>query len=448
MLDGIILLFTNITELEDVRVKAEAANKAKSEFLAKMSHEIRAPMNTIIGMSDLMPQENLDPVQKSYLSDINKMSKILLGIINDILDFSKSESGKMELMPGHFNIYTVFDQISSIQPFISKQKSLEFRSECSLSVPAFIYADETRISQIFTNVINNAIKYTKKSSVSFTLDTGKFTRDDTDNDYLIAKISDTGIGIKKENIPFLFESFQQMDTRKNKGVEGTGLGLAIVKQLVPLMGGFIDVESEYGKVSVFTIYLPLVKGDSAKAERHTEDPQQFIAVEGVRVLVVDDIPANLTVAKGFLDRKRIPSDLAEDGPSAIDFVAKSLDESRPYDLIFMDHVMPGMDGIETAARIRELEKSRQGTGGEFLAIPIICLSANAVQGAEEFFLSSGMNGFISKPIEDAALNRALRKFLPREKYTLVDKKDDESDAGKLNEREERIRGGTRKDRRA
>jgi hypothetical protein len=210
-LDGLILLYANITKLEDARLEAEAANKTKSEFLAKISHA----------------------------------------------------NGKLDLTPVHFNIHALFDNICSMQSFIAGQKSLEFKSVRSPSVPQFIYADETRLNQIFSHLINNAIKYTKEGFVSFVLDTGKSPRD-KDKEYLIAEISDTGIGIKQENLLLLFESFQ--DTRKNEGSGGTGLGLAIVKQLLTLLGGFIDVESEYGQGSVFTVYIPLVRGDPSKAD--------------------------------------------------------------------------------------------------------------------------------------------------------------------------------------
>jgi CheY-like chemotaxis protein/HPt (histidine-containing phosphotransfer) domain-containing protein len=234
-----------------------------------------------------------------------------------------------------------------------------------------------------------------------------------------------------------------MDTRKNKGIEGTGLGLAIVKQLLTLMDGFIEVESEYGKGSVFTVYIPLERGDPSKAEKIHEDTRRFVAAEGVRALVVDDVRTNLIVASGFLQRHGISAEVAEDGPAAIDLVAKSLEENRPYDIIFMDHMMPGMDGIEATRRIKELEKSRQGENGNFPngklpKIPVICLSANAVQGAEELFLASGMDGFIAKPIEASALNRALQQFLPEGKYTLTDIKDEKAASGKPNKQEERI----------
>ncbi|MDR2808045.1 MAG: response regulator [Spirochaetaceae bacterium] len=350
------------------------------------------------------------------------MSKILLDTINDILDFSKAESGKLELLPVHFSIHALFNNLCYMQSFIARQKSLGFQSGYSSSVPEFVYADETRLSQIFTNLINNAIKYTREGSVSFTLDTGRLPSNG--DEYLIAEISDSGIGIKKENIPLLFESFQQMDTRKNKGIEGTGLGLAIVKQLVALQGGFITVDSEYGKGSEFTVYLPLIKGEPSKVEKPAEHVRQLIAVEGVRALVVDDVPANLIVALGFLSRCHIKAESAEDGQRAVDMVKKSFDEKRPYDIVFMDHMMPVMDGIEATRRIREMEKSLQNMSGELSEIPIICLSANAMKGMKELFLSSGMDGFIPKPIEAAVLNGVLKKFLPEEKYILAETEND------------------------
>jgi CheY-like chemotaxis protein/HPt (histidine-containing phosphotransfer) domain-containing protein len=392
-------------------------------------------MNTIIGMSDLMPHKNLTSMQKKYLSDIKKMSKILLNTINDILDFSKAESGKLDLLPVHFNIYTLFNNLCSMQSFIARQKSLDFQSGYSPSVPEFIYADDKRLNQIFTNLINNAVKYTREGWVSFTLDTGRLP--DGDGEYLIAKISDSGIGIKKENIPFIFESFQQMDTRKNKGIEGTGLGLAIVKQLVTLQGGFINVDSEYEKGSEFTVYIPLVKGDPSKMENPAEHVRQLIAAEGVRALVVDDVPANLIVALGFLGRCHIKADTVEDGQAAIDMVKKSFDEKRPYDIVFMDHMMPVMDGVAATRQIRQMEKSLRDAGGEFPALPIICLSANAMRGMEEFFLSSSMDGFIPKPIEAAVLNGVLKRFLPEEKYTLAETEDDDAPAQK-DSRQKRI----------
>jgi CheY-like chemotaxis protein/HPt (histidine-containing phosphotransfer) domain-containing protein len=211
------------------------------------------------------------------------------------------------------------------------------------------------------------------------------------------------------------------------------------------MDGFIDAESGYGTGSVSAAYIPPARGGPLKAEQFSKDTRRLIAAEGVRVLVVDDVRTNLDMASGFLNRHRISADLAEDGPAAIGLVAKSLDENRPYDIILMDHMMPGMDGIETTRRIRELEKSRRGgngniPNGKLPKIPVICLSANAVQGAKELFLSFGMDGFIAKPIEGPALNKTLRQFLPKEKYTLTDAdaRAGEAAAGKPNKREERL----------
>jgi signal transduction histidine kinase/DNA-binding response OmpR family regulator/HPt (histidine-containing phosphotransfer) domain-containing protein len=437
---GRYIYIDDITYINQARIEAEQATVAKSRFLATMSHEIRTPMNAIIGMSDLMPTENLSALQKRYFEDIKRMSKSLLTIINDILDFSKIEAGKLELIPVHYDIRALYDNIAFMGEFMARGKSLEFRRGFDASVPETLYGDEIRVRQIFTNVVNNAVKYTKEGYVSFSVFRGKGPAGKTtgggETECLIAEIKDSGIGIKEEDIPKLFGSFQQFDVRRNRGIMGTGLGLAITKNLVSMMNGHIEVTSHYGSGSTFTLYLPLIAGDPAKV-KGTKNIPIVMAEEGVRVLVVDDVPENLTVALGFLIKHDISAETAAGGFEAVEKVKESVERGRPYDLVFMDHMMPDLDGTEAVKQIRALG---EGEDSPYRSMAIVALSANAVQGSEEIFLSSGMNGFVSKPIEPAALNGALKKFLPEEKYTLQDAVKNGAAAQKLNQREESIRG--------
>jgi signal transduction histidine kinase/DNA-binding response OmpR family regulator len=422
---GRYIYLDDVTIIDQARRDAEQATVAKSRFLATMSHEIRTPMNAIIGMSDLMPTENLSPLQKGYFEDIKKMARSLLTIINDSLDFSKIEAGKFDLVPIHYNIHALYDNIASMSEFIARGKSLEFRRSFDNTLPEILYGDEIRIRQILTNIANNAVKYTKNGYVAFSISRGRrqtvageagavgeeAAKDEVE--YLIAEIADSGIGIKEDDIPKLFGSFQQLDVRKNREIVGTGLGLAITKELVSMMDGHIEVKSVYGFGTTFTVYLPLIPGDPGKVEGIDNMPV-VRAKEGVRVLVVDDIPVNLTVALGFLVKHGIEAETAAGGYEAVEKVRESVESGRPYDIVFMDHMMPDLDGTVAAKQIRALGDSTS----LYASLPIVALSANAVQGAEEVFLASGMNGFVSKPIEDAALNAALKKFLPDGTYIL------------------------------
>ncbi|MDR1947672.1 MAG: response regulator, partial [Desulfovibrio sp.] len=357
--EGLMILFYDVTAIARAREAAEAASKSKSVFLSNMSHEIRTPMNAIIGMADLMRTDNLDETQREYLAGIRKTSGALLDIINDILDFSKIEAGKMELVQTNYNLFALFDNIRSIAELFAAGKSLRLECDIDETLPRVLYGDEGRVRQVIMNLVSNAVKYTRKGQVCLRL------RRTTKNErgYLSVSVEDTGIGIKKEDFPRLFESFEQVDKDKNRGITGTGLGLPITKRLTDLMGGEIFIESEYGKGSVFTILLPLDEGDPLKAEI-SKGRKRCRVSQDIRILVVDDNALNLTVAQGFLARHGVRAETAESGEEAIEKVC-----TASYDLVFMDHMMPGMDGIETVHRIRALP------GAYYADLPIVALSA-------------------------------------------------------------------------
>ncbi|MCL2623841.1 MAG: PAS domain-containing protein, partial [Planctomycetaceae bacterium] len=385
--------------LEIQKEAAQAASEAKSHFLASMSHEIRTPMNTIIGLLELIRTDNLDTMQTKYIRDVRYMSDVLLQIINDILDFNKIEAGKVELIPTHFNLSTFYDAMVSRHQYLAGAKSLIFNSHLAPDMPRTLLGDELRIGQIIANLISNAIKYTPQGFVNFNI-----TEVEEDGQPFVSIIvEDSGIGIKKENFATLFEEFEQFDSHKNRGITGTGLGLSIAKRLVDMMHGKILVDSEYGKGTKFTVLLPLVKGDPEKVELK-EEIERVIVKPDTKVLVVDDNAGNITVAIGMLARHGIFPDTANNGRQAVEMI-----KANKYDLVFMDHMMPVMDGIEATTIIRKMD------GDYFRDLPIIALSANAIDTAQEQFMSCGMNDFVSKPIINSELNFAIARWLPPEK---------------------------------
>ncbi|MCL1967116.1 MAG: ATP-binding protein [Fibromonadales bacterium] len=396
--------------------KADKANETKSRFLANMSHEIRTPMNAIIGMAELALRENMTSTAKEYISTVKQAGTNLLSIINDILDFSKIESGRLEIIPTNYMFSSLMNDVVNIIKMRITDSKLRFEINIDSNIPNALLGDEMRIRQVLLNILSNAVKYTKKGFVSFSA-SGEITKDMV---ILTMEVADSGIGIKKENLEKLFEDFVRFDFTANKGIEGAGLGLAITRNLVTAMGGDIKVHSEYGKGSTFIVTLPQKIrshepfGTIKTAEEHGGENMtiKFNAPKA-KILIVDDIDTNLKVAEGLMQPYKMKIDLCQSGFAAIEAVKENL-----YDLVFMDHMMPEMDGIETAKRIREIV----GEYPHCINLPIVALTANAVSGTKEMFLSNGFDDFLSKPIDTVKLDSILAKWLPKEKQEKLEAK--------------------------
>jgi len=400
-----------IETISNLANKAEAASKSKSDFLARMSHEIRTPMNAVIGISELAMREKEVP-QSTYnlLVTIRQAGLNLLSIINDILDFSKIESGMMKIVPANYHFPSLIKDVVNIIGIKTSNSMLDFQVSVDRQIPDTLFGDEVRIRQIFLNVLSNAVKYTTEGFVALTV-TGKQTDENTV--IITIEVADSGRGIAKEDMGILFDDFVQLDVAKNKGIEGTGLGLAITYRLVKAMNGNISVQSEYGKGSVFTVTLP--QGISVRESFVTETAVKAFIAPTARVLIVDDVRTNIQVAQGLLSFYEMAIDTCLSGQEAIEAV-----KGCNYDLVFMDHMMPEMDGVEATRRIRELPAGRN--------LPIIALTANAVSGMREMFLQNGFDDFISKPIDTAKLNAVLERWLPKDKQVEAALEDDGGDA--------------------
>jgi CheY-like chemotaxis protein/HPt (histidine-containing phosphotransfer) domain-containing protein/anti-sigma regulatory factor (Ser/Thr protein kinase) len=353
-------------------------------------------MNAIIGMSEILTRSNLSPRDMECVNDISESAHSLLSIINDILDMSKIESGKMSLNPVHYDFPSMMDNVVSMFTYVAKKNGLAFRFEAEGELPKYLYGDDVRLRQMLINLCGNAVKFTEEGFVRL-----KYSSDGSN---MVFEIQDTGVGIAKEDIPTIFNDYEQSSTSKNRYISGSGLGLAICKRFAEMMGGNIELQSEYGKGSCFTITIPIVMGDpseiSVKDHWHEE---KTIRVDNANILIVDDNEYNLKVAHGLLSLYGIDADMADSGRKAIAKVSE-----KEYDIVFMDHMMPDMDGIETTAEIRK-------QGGKYMDVAIIALTANAIKGAKEMFLANGFNEFISKPIEMPVLTEALIKWLPETK---------------------------------
>ena len=408
-IDNTVVIRRNMKEMERLMHEAEASNEAKSAFLANMSHEIRTPMNAICGMTDMLLDEELSEQGKEYAATIKSSGEGLLSIINDILDFSKIESGKMAIIPEEYYFSSMIHDLMSMMEVRVKEKPVKLRAEIQDDIPCRLYGDIGRVKQVIINIMGNATKFTNEGTITLkvswkseTIDTGR----------LIFSVIDTGIGIRPEHMSKLFDAFEQVDMKKNKGIEGTGLGLSISRLLVQRMGGQIQVESEYGKGSCFTFdvvqkVIDATPCEYSKNKKKTKVKQfklTFTAPDA-RVLVVDDNKVNLRVASGLLKKFDIVPDLVDNGKDCVEMIRRE----AKYDLIFMDHMMPEPDGIEATGLIRAIGTPYTDK------LPIIALSANAVQGMEEEFIKGGMNGFLPKPIALDMLAETLEKWLPMDK---------------------------------
>jgi len=396
-------------KLIDANIKTEAANQSKSNFLATMSHEIRTPLNAILGITQIeMQNENLPDRHMAAYEKIHSSGINLLGIINDILDLTKIETGKMELTPFEYDVPSLINDAIQLNIVRIGSKPIEFKLSVDKNLPTKLYGDEIRIKQILNNLLSNAIKYTEKGQVHLSVKHMIIN----DNIILVFSVSDTGQGMKEEDSKKIFDEYARFNMTANRSIEGTGLGLNIIKRIVEMMEGEINVESEFGKGSIFTVMIkqqladdtPIGEELAQRLNNFTFTNKKQNKLEITRemmpygsVLVVDDVEINLYVACEILLSYKLEVEMADSGFAAIENIVNG----KKYDVIFMDHMMPKMDGIETTKKLREL-----GYTGF-----IVALTANALVGNDKMFENNGFDGFIPKPIDINLLNTILNKFV-------------------------------------
>ena len=391
-------------ELAQAVETANAASEAKSQFLANISHEIRTPINAILGMNEIALRECNDESLISYMHDIQNAGNNLLAIVNDILDFSKIEAGKIDIIEDNYELSRLIKDAIDLVEIKAKDKGLKLIINADPELPSVLYGDVNRIRQIMINLLNNSVKYTHTGSVELNISAEK-----KDEAFVELKmvVKDTGIGIKQEDIGQLFESFSRVDEKKNKNIEGTGLGLAITGRLVDMMKGSINVESVYGEGSTFTVILPQKVidgkpiGNFSRRTNAKKEEKKHIDATGVKLLIVDDLQLNLTVAKGLLKPTNAEVTTCTSGKECIEIL-----KNRSFDIVFLDHMMPEMDGIETLKQIKaSTDVSAVNANTKFIA-----LTANAISGVRDTYLAAGFDDYLSKPINPMEMEELIKGY--------------------------------------
>ncbi len=420
-------------ELENAMIDARKASRARDVFLANMSHEIRTPINTMLGLNELILRESQDETIRGYALDIKQAGTILLSLVSDILDFSKLQSGKMELAEGTYDISSLLNDLINSVSIPLRKKKLRLSLDIASDIPYKLSGDEVHLRQIIGNLLSNAVKYTQTGTVTLRL---AWEKQEKETLLLKIAVEDTGVGVKEKDIARIFETFNRLDMEASRNEEGTGLGLAVTHQLVGMMGGKLEVKSEYGKGSVFSFAIPqkIINasplGDFQeqydKSVRNSISYREKFIAPLAKILVVDDNAMNLAVAQDLLRKTKLQIDVASSGGECLEMLKR-----KEYHLICMDHMMPVMDGVQTLHAIRELEDNPSRN------IPVIALTANAVVGAKEFYLKAGFEDYLSKPIEPDKLEDILIQYLPKELVYLTDDEEisvesDDNEAG-LNE---------------
>jgi signal transduction histidine kinase/CheY-like chemotaxis protein/HPt (histidine-containing phosphotransfer) domain-containing protein len=411
-------------ELQKELEVAQKASEAKSSFLSNMSHEIRTPINAVLGLNEMILRESRQEQILEYAESVKSAGNSLLGIVNDILDFSKIEAGKMDILPSEYHLGSTINDLINLVSAKAEDKGLALNMNIDEKLPSYLIGDEIRIKQCVTNILTNAVKYTQEGSVTLEI---SYRKADENSIFLKFRVVDTGIGIKEEDLEKLFSPFERIEEIRNRSIEGTGLGMSIVKKLLALMDTRLEVKSVYGEGSDFSFEVKQEVASWEELGDYKEKYRQFLKgrekyhekfkAPDACILVVDDTPINLTVVKGLLKKTEIEVDTAESGMEALDKVRK-----KKYDMVFIDHRMPEMDGLETLQAMKDLSDNLSADA------PCIALTANAGAGAKDEYIAAGFNDYLSKPVNSELLEDMIKEYLPSDKIQETAGEESEKDA--------------------